>query len=100
MLYQQWFAQNGLSERQVDVASEVVKGLTNKEIGDLLFITEKSVKHHMTNIYKVLNFKNRKELLCVINNMTNLTHRESIPVKINYNPNILPSGINTISSND
>lgn len=45
---------DGLTLRQRQVVELVLRGLSNKEIGRLLFITEKTVKHHlglaMTNL--------------------------------------------------
>lgn len=41
----------------------VVRGLSNKQVGEKLFITEKSVKFHLTSIYKFHGVKQRAELL-------------------------------------
>lgn len=53
---------NNLSNRQREVADLVSKGLSNKEVASQLLITEKTVKFHLTNIFKLLNVKNRVQL--------------------------------------
>lgn len=55
--------QKGLSNRESEVAELVAKGLPNKEIGNQLFITEKTVKYHLTNIYLKLDVKSRAQLI-------------------------------------
>ena len=42
--------QKGLSNREAEVAELVSKGLSNKEVANQLFVTEKTVKFHLTNI--------------------------------------------------
>jgi len=53
----------GLSNREVEVAGLVTRGYSNKELGDILFITEKTVKFHLVNIYKRMNLKSRAQLI-------------------------------------
>lgn len=55
--------QKGLSNREAEVATLTTMGLSNKEIGNQLFVTEKTVKFHLTNIYKKLNLKSRAQLI-------------------------------------
>ena len=55
--------QKGLSNREAELATLVTMGLSNKEVGNQLFITEKTVKFHLTNIYKKLGFKSRAQLI-------------------------------------
>lgn len=62
MLIEQ-LARAGLSRREVDVAEWVVKGLSNKEIAEKLFVTEKTIKFHLTNIYKKMSLKSRARLI-------------------------------------
>jgi DNA-binding NarL/FixJ family response regulator/signal transduction histidine kinase len=52
-----------LSERQRDVLSLVAQGLTYKEVGQKLFLTERTVKFHMGEILKRLQIKGRRELI-------------------------------------
>ena len=53
----------GLSPREVQVAQLLASGLTGKEIGERLGITERTVKAHTTRIYRKLNLKNRSQFI-------------------------------------
>src|SRR6202051_4416917 len=55
--------QKGLSNRETEVAELVTKGLSNKEVASQLFVTEKTVKFHLTNIYKKMSVKSRAQLI-------------------------------------
>lgn len=53
-----------LSRAENDVAYLLVRTSSqNQEIADKLFVSEKTVKFHITNIYKKLGIKNRHELI-------------------------------------
>ncbi|HEY8532535.1 MAG TPA: helix-turn-helix transcriptional regulator [Micromonospora sp.] len=56
-------ADSPLSEREREVAELVLAGLTYKQIGDRLFISAKTVEHHVTRIRQRLGCANRGELL-------------------------------------
>ena len=51
-----------LTNREVDIASLVSRGLSNKEISSQLFLTEGTVKNYVTKILDKLNLKSRVEL--------------------------------------
>jgi DNA-binding NarL/FixJ family response regulator len=53
---------NSLSERQREVVSLVVNGMTNREIASTLVITENTVKVHLRNILDKLDLRNRQQL--------------------------------------
>jgi DNA-binding CsgD family transcriptional regulator len=55
--------QSGLSERQLTVAYLMLKGLTQEEIAEELFLVTKTVSKHASNIYKKTNTKNIKDFL-------------------------------------
>ena len=55
--------QKGLSNREAEVAELVSKGLSNKEVANQLFVTENTVKFHLTNIYKKMSVKSRAQLI-------------------------------------
>lgn len=57
---------HNLSNREVEVILEVTNGHSNKLISDKLFVTEKTVKFHLTNIYKKLNVKSRLEAVVLL----------------------------------
>lgn len=48
-----------LSRAERDVYQELITGLPTKQIAAKLFVCEKTVKYHLTNIYKKLGVKNR-----------------------------------------
>ncbi|MEA2641035.1 MAG: two-component system, NarL family, nitrate/nitrite response regulator NarL [Chloroflexota bacterium] len=50
-----------LTERERQILEGVAAGSSNKEIGQQLFLTEKTVKHYMTNILQKLQVRNRVE---------------------------------------
>jgi DNA-binding NarL/FixJ family response regulator len=52
-----------LSKREREVCNMVATGLSNKEVASALFVTEKTVKFHLTNIYKTLGLKSRAQLI-------------------------------------
>jgi DNA-binding NarL/FixJ family response regulator len=53
---------NSLSERQREVISLVVNGMSNREIANTLIITENTVKVHLRNILDKLDLRNRQQL--------------------------------------
>lgn len=55
--------EKGLSNREAEVAEQVAQGKTNKEVAQQLFVTEKTVKFHLTNIYRKLQVKSRAQLI-------------------------------------
>ncbi|WP_105617250.1 response regulator [Vallitalea okinawensis] len=50
---------NELTEREVDVLFYISRGLSNKEIGEKLFISEKTVKNYATNLFRKLGVSDR-----------------------------------------
>lgn len=50
-----------LTAREIEVLGMVAEGLTNKEIASKLFISEKTVKNHITNVFKKLEVSGRTE---------------------------------------
>lgn len=50
-----------LTEREEEILRYVCQGQSNKEIGDAIGLTEKTVKHYMTNILQKLHARNRVE---------------------------------------
>jgi DNA-binding CsgD family transcriptional regulator len=52
-----------LSEREQQVARLVLDGLTYREVGDRLFISAKTVEHHVARMRQRLGATNRRELL-------------------------------------
>jgi len=54
-----------LTEREGQILAHVARGLTNKEIARALSLSEKTVKHHMTNVMQKLQVRNRVEAAMV-----------------------------------
>ncbi len=50
-----------LTPREREILEGLAAGLSNKEIGGKLFLSEKTVKHYMTNILQKLQVRNRVE---------------------------------------
>lgn len=51
-----------LSRREAEIHALVRQGCCNKDIGRRLSLSEKTVKHYMTNMFKKLDVRNRTEL--------------------------------------
>ncbi|WP_328521129.1 helix-turn-helix transcriptional regulator [Kribbella sp. NBC_00359] len=51
----------GLTSREVEVLQLVADGLTNAEIGARLFVSDKTVEHHVSRILGKLGVPNRRE---------------------------------------
>lgn len=47
-----------LTEREIEILKLISEGLSNKEIGDQLFISHRTVDTHRTNLMKKLNVHN------------------------------------------
>jgi len=54
-----------LSEREMDVLRLLVKGMSNQEIADALFIAESTVKFHVNHILSKLNATDRTQAVIV-----------------------------------
>lgn len=48
-----------LSNREKEILSLIVKGMSNKEIAKTLFISDKTVKNHLRNIFSKLHINDR-----------------------------------------
>lgn len=52
---------NPLTPREQDVLAELTKGKSNREIASSLFVTEKTVKTHISNIFTKLEVQDRTQ---------------------------------------
>ncbi len=50
-----------LNERELKILELIADGMTNREIGESLFLSEKTVKHHVSDILGKLGFTRRVE---------------------------------------
>lgn len=62
-----------LTKREEQILELVARGLTNKEIANSLTISEKTVKHYMTNVMQKLQVRNRVEAVLALQKKTNGT---------------------------
>ncbi|HEY0616442.1 MAG TPA: AAA family ATPase [Kribbella sp.] len=53
---------DGLSRREVEVAELVAEGLTNRQIGERLFISERTAQNHVQHILTKLGFATRSQI--------------------------------------
>lgn len=54
-----------LTERERQILQYVTEGKSNKEVGEALFLSEKTIKHYMTSILHKLRVRNRVEAALV-----------------------------------
>ncbi len=57
-----------LTPRERQILSILVQGRSNKEIGNTLDLSEKTIKHHLTNILQKLRVRNRVEAALMMSN--------------------------------
>ena len=55
----------GLTDREIEVLRHAARGLTNKQIGEVLFISGRTVQGHLQNIYQKLGVSSRTEATTV-----------------------------------
>jgi DNA-binding NarL/FixJ family response regulator len=55
-----------LTSREAEIALLISDGLSNREIADQLFVSEGTVKNHLTNILEKLNLRDRTQLAIYI----------------------------------
>lgn len=56
-------AQGLLSERESEVLRLVALGMSNKEVAEELFLSQRTVKAHLTNVFNKLNVASRSEAI-------------------------------------
>ena len=64
-----------LSKRESEIYVLIRRGCCNKEIGRSLNLSEKTVKHYLTNIFRKLDVRNRTELAMHAHNMSSQAKR-------------------------
>lgn len=65
--------ENSLTARELEVLELIAEGMINKEIAKNLYISEKTVKNHVSNIFRKLNVSDRTQaaIYAFKHNMTN-----------------------------
>ena len=62
-------AELGISKREYEVLLQISKGQSNKEIADELFVSESTVKTHVSNLLLKLDAKRRTQAIQKAKNM-------------------------------
>ncbi len=74
-------ASAGLNSREDQVVRELLNGSSNKEIANKLNLSDKTVKHYMTQIMQKFNARNRLEVVLEVQRRNGSTDgRERLPV--------------------
>jgi DNA-binding NarL/FixJ family response regulator len=65
---------DSLTNREVEILAQVASGMFNKEIADNLCISERTVKNHISNIFKKIEVSDRTQaaVFAIRNNIINL----------------------------
>jgi len=60
-----------LSKREVEVLINISKGLSNKEVGQQLYLSEKTIKNYATNLFRKIGVEDRVQatILAIENNI-------------------------------
>jgi DNA-binding NarL/FixJ family response regulator len=62
--------------REVEVLMLLTMGKSNKAIGKILFISDSTVKAHLTSIYKKLGVENRIEAVVLVKDLEVIPHQD------------------------
>lgn len=54
---------DALTEREIEIVRLILKGYTNKEIGECLFISHHTVNEHLKRVFRKLNVNSRVKLI-------------------------------------
>lgn len=65
---------DSLTKREVEILKQIAGGRFNKEIADSLDITERTVKNHISNLFKKIDVNDRTQaaVFAIRNNLVNL----------------------------
>ena len=53
----------GISNREYEILIKISEGLSNKEIAEKLFVSESTIKTHISNLYVKLDAKRRTQAI-------------------------------------
>ena len=56
------FSNYGLTEREAEVVTKIAEGLSNKEISDILFLSEGTIRNYISVILEKLNLRDRTQI--------------------------------------
>jgi len=63
VINQQKIEKLGLSKREYEVLQEIAQGLSNKEVADKLFVSESTIKTHVSSLLLKLDAKRRTQAI-------------------------------------
>jgi DNA-binding CsgD family transcriptional regulator len=66
---EKFFEKHEISQREREIIHLLLKGKSNKEIEDALFIAMGTVKNHIYSIYQKIGVKNRAQLITLFMNL-------------------------------
>ena len=69
-----WLPNAELTAREHEILDALAEGLSNKEIAGRMFLSEKTVKHYVTNVLQKLQVRSRLEAALLAQK-----HRKSTP---------------------
>ena len=71
---------DSLTKREIEILTQVASGMFNKEIAANLSISERTVKNHISNIFKKIDVSDRTQaaVFAIKNNIINLSYIPSI----------------------
>lgn len=70
-----------LTLRELEILLYISKGFRNKEIGEVLFLSEKTIKNYITNIFRKLNVEDRVQATIIALNNDIESHLTKIRSK-------------------
>lgn len=73
-----------LTDRQLEILSLVTSGLTYKEIGAKLYLTERTVKYHMKQILNKLHLSSRKQAVDYLKRMREFLNNQDMMAVNSY----------------
>jgi two-component system nitrate/nitrite response regulator NarL len=72
----------GLTPRELNIIARIASGHSNKEVGEEFSITERTVKHHLTNIFGKVGVSSRLQLaLFAVNHHLTSDHPPSLALQ-------------------
>ena len=99
----------GLSKRESEVVILVVQGLTNKQVADRLCVAEKTVKFHLTNVYKRMKISRRSQIIWTLpmaqfienakDTRASISSQQSAGSNHQIDENSIPIGNSTVTDN-
>ncbi|MBB6480529.1 LuxR family transcriptional regulator [Spirochaeta isovalerica] len=61
-----FFREKNISEREQEIIELLIQGVSNREMGETLYISYNTVKTHVRNIYRKLDVSNKLQLLYLL----------------------------------